>query len=141
MPNLAKALKDEIARIARKQSRTELEVLKRAIARHRSDIAALKRQVLALARQLTAGGKRHAAAAQPTPPPGALRFRPKGLASHRKRLGLSAAELGLLLGVSGQSVYLWEAGRARPSAQHMPAIAALRRLGRRQAAAIVASRR
>jgi DNA-binding transcriptional regulator YiaG len=141
MSNLAKAFKDEIARIARKQSRTEMEVLKRAIARHRSDIASLKRQIVALTRQLANAGKRHAAVAEPAPPPGALRFRPKGLASHRKRLGLSAAEIRLLLGVSGQSVYLWEAGRARPSAQHMPAIAALRRLGRRQAAAVVASRR
>lgn len=73
-------------------------------------------------------------------PAAPLRFVDKGLASRRQRLGLSAAELGRMFGVSGQTVYLWESGRARPRPGHMPAIAALRSLGRRQAAAVLASR-
>ena len=44
MPNIAQVIKEEIARISRKQSRAEVAVLKRAVARHRSDIAAVKRQ-------------------------------------------------------------------------------------------------
>ena len=35
----------------------------------------------------------------------AVRRSAKGLAKQRERLGLSAAEMGVLLGVSGQSVY------------------------------------
>jgi DNA-binding XRE family transcriptional regulator len=46
----------------------------------------------------------------------------------------------LLLGASGQSIYKWEDGKVRPRAKHMPAIAALRILGRKQAAEILASR-
>jgi DNA-binding XRE family transcriptional regulator len=65
---------------------------------------------------------------------------PNGLASHRKRLDLSAENLGKLLGVSGQTIYHWEAGKARPRASQMPAIAALRKLGKRTALAVLATR-
>ena len=63
------------------------------------------------------------------------------MASQRKRLGLSAAECGLLIGASAQSVYNWEEGKARPRAHHLPAIFALRNLGRRQANEILESRK
>jgi DNA-binding transcriptional regulator YiaG len=72
--------------------------------------------------------------------PGAPRFSAKGLASQRKRLGLSADALGKLIGVSGLSVYNWESSKARPRAQHMAAIAALKTVGRRKAAAVLATR-
>jgi len=38
------------------------------------------------------------------------------MASQRKRLGVSAAECGLLIGASAQSVYNWQEGKARPRA-------------------------
>ena len=66
------------------------------------------------------------------------RFSGKGLAAQRKRLGLSAAEMGVLLGCAGQSVYKWEQGTTRPRASQMPAIAALRKLGKKEAAAKLA---
>ena len=68
-----------------------------------------------------------------------MRFSAKGFASHRKRLALSASQLGRMFGVSGQTIYLWETGRARPRAKHLPAVAALRSLGRKQAAAVLSS--
>ena len=52
----------------------------------------------------------------------------------RKRLGLSAANFGLLVGATGQSVYAWEAGKAKPRAQNLAAIAALRGVGKREVA-------
>ena len=61
-----------------------------------------------------------------------VRFSAKGLASQRQRLGLSAAEMGLLLDVSAQTIYNWEAGKSRPRQQQLAAIAALRGLGKRQ---------
>ena len=62
-----------------------------------------------------------------------FRFSAKGLASHRKRLGLSAHDCGLLLGASGQSVYKWEEGEVRPRAKHMPAIACAAPMGKKEA--------
>jgi hypothetical protein len=46
-----------------------------------------------------------------------------------------------LIGASAQSVYNWEEAKARPRAQHLPAIFALRNLGRRQANQILESRK
>ncbi len=70
-----------------------------------------------------------------------LRFTAKGLASQRRRLGLSALDCGLLVGASGQSIYNWEEGKARPRAKHLSAIAALRTLGKKDAAARLSSLR
>ena len=67
-----------------------------------------------------------------------LRFRAAGMASNRKRLGLSAAEFGRLVGASGQSVYLWEQGKAKPRPQYLAAIAALRSAGKKEVAARLA---
>lgn len=63
-----------------------------------------------------------------------FRYSAKGLASHRKRLALSAEQFGALLGVSGQSIYKWEAGKARPRAAQLQSIAAIRSIGKREAA-------
>jgi DNA-binding transcriptional regulator YiaG len=145
MPNIASILKSEIARVARKEIRGETQQLKKAVSAYRSQIAALKRRAQALEKQLRSLGKRGAKPAAQTDsddgPMGSFRFSAKGLASHRKRLGLSAHDCGILLGASGQSVYKWEDGKARPRAKHLPAIAALRSLGKKQAAEILASRR
>ena len=40
----------------------------------------------------------------------------------------------ILLGVSALSVYKWESGNTRPRAKQIQAIAALRKMGRREAA-------
>jgi DNA-binding transcriptional regulator YiaG len=143
MPNIATLLKTEISRVARKELRGETSALKKALSTQRSEIAALKRRAQALEQQLrrlSRASAKSATAPEPGPPAGApTRFSAKGLASQRRRLGLSAAECGLLVGTSAQSIYNWEAGKVRPRAKHLAAIAALRQLGRRQAAAHLAS--
>ena len=48
-------------------------------------------------------------------------------------------DCGLLLNASGQSVYNWESRAAGPRSKHMPAIAAMRKLGKRQAITILES--
>ena len=142
MPNIASALKEEISRVARKELRQGTASLGKASTTHRSDIAALKRRVDDLERQLRRLLKSRPAdsPAEPVSPAAGGRFSAKSLASQRRRLGLSAAECGLLVGASGQSIYNWEEGKARPRDKHLPAIFALRTIGRRQAAAILASR-
>lgn len=145
MPNLASLLKNEIARVARREVRAQTEALKKAASVHRAEIATLKRSNQALAQELRRVGKAvaglapQAAAAKAAPP--ALRFSAKGLASQRKRLALSAEDCGLLVGASGQSIYNWEQGKARPQARHLAAIAALRAMGKKSAAAQLAARR
>jgi DNA-binding transcriptional regulator YiaG len=140
MPNIGSLLKEEISRISRRESRKAIEVLQKFSAIHRRDIAALKRQVAELERELKRVGRssRGVAAAKPESTPGKpMRFVAKGLRSTRLRLGLSAAQLGRLLGVSEQSVYNWESKVATPRRDKLPAIARLRTMGKREAAELV----
>jgi DNA-binding transcriptional regulator YiaG len=141
MPNIASVLKSEIARVARKEVRGETLTLKSAVALYRKEIAALKRRTRDLEVELRRLGKSRPqpAAKGGDADAGTRRFSAKGLASLRRRLGISAAECGRLLGASAQSVYNWEQGKARPSAKHLPVIASLRGLGKREVAARLAS--
>jgi DNA-binding transcriptional regulator YiaG len=145
MSNVASVLKYEIARVARKEIRRDTSTLKKSSTTHRSEIAALKRRVLELERHIRRlrGARESAkpmAANEDSVSPG-TRFSAKSMAAQRRRLGLSAAECGLLIGASSQSIYNWEEGNARPRAQHLPAIFALRNLGRRQANEILEARK
>ena len=138
MPNIATVLKDEIARIARKQIRGEIDSLKKASTTYRTEIAALKRRAAALEQELKRLHKGTPKAPAEAPEEASsrkLRFSAKGLAAQRQRLGLSAEDLGRLIGASGQSVYNWEAGTTRPRDSHLAAIAALKTLGKKAAAA------
>ena len=144
MPNIAALLKSEIPRVARKEVRAETSSLRKAASAYRSDIAALKRRAHALEKQLRSLGKLSASLAPASEKEASLdtrRFSAKGLASQRRRLGLSAANFGLLVCASSQSIYNWEEGKVRPRAKHLPAIAALRTMGRKEAAARLESLR
>ena len=140
MPNIANVLKDEISRLARKELKSNTDSLKKAVSSYRSEIAALKRRVDVLERQAKKTAKasaRSAPVGDETEGP-ALRFRASGFAQHRQRLGLSAKDAGLILGASALSVYKWESGKAAPRGKFLPAIARLRKMGKREAAARLA---
>lgn len=143
MPNIASILKSEISRVARKEVRAEVLALKKAAGTHRKEIAALKHRARALEQALRRMGRSQRAATEPAAADdgasGSRRFSAKGLLSLRGRLGLSAAECGALVGASSQSIYNWEQGKARPSAKHLPAIAALRGMGKREVTARLAA--
>jgi DNA-binding transcriptional regulator YiaG len=134
MTNIASALKTEIGRIARKELRSEIEPLQKAVSNYRRQIAELKRRLEAIERQQKRMVKViPAKTSEPQTADTNFRFRAEGFAQHRKRLGLSAREMGLLLDASPLSVYKWEAGQARPRTKHLQAIADVRKIGKREA--------
>lgn len=147
MPNLADTLKAEIARIARKELKGELQLLRKAVAHHRGEIAALKREIKALqssGRQLQRDLNRPVRPpARPTAPGAAEAPRRRGrqpapysapaFAATRQRLGLTQAQMGRLLGVSPLSIYKWETGQVMPRAAQLAKIAGLKKVGVREA--------
>ena len=149
MPNIASVFKAEITRLARKEVRENSDSLRKAVAAHRAEIANLKRRIQSLeavVKRLAKGqGAAFVRSRQPeASEPGestaqGLRFRAKGMAANRKRLGLSAADFGLLVGTTGQSVYAWEAGKTKPKPDSLAAIAALRGIGKREVEAKLAA--
>ena len=137
MPNIGTVLKSEISRVSRKEVRGETQGLKKSVAQYRSQIAELKRRMQALERQVSRLGKVTAKTVGvdvQEEPERQIRFSAKSLLAQRRRLGLSAAALARLLGVSALSVYKWESGNTRPRAKQIEAIAALRSMGKREAA-------
>lgn len=140
MSNIAVALKDEIRRLARKEIRSMVGATKKAVAQYRREIAGLKRQlgvqekkVARLNRRLAEQPSEQAAAAEE--PASSVRFSARSVRAQRKRLNLSAADYGRLIGVSGLTIYNWEAGKSRPRKAQFAAIVAIRGIGKREAAA------
>lgn len=135
MPSLTSVLKDAIVRLARKELRKEVEGLKKVSAQYRSSIAALKRQVAALEKQQSQIQKKSPNKAAPEASDegnSRFRFSAKRFAAQRQKLGLSAGDMGTLIGVSAQTVYNWEAEKSRPRQQQLAAIAVVRSMGKRQ---------
>jgi DNA-binding transcriptional regulator YiaG len=136
MPNIATVLKEEILRLARREIRRQTNVLRKASAQYRKDIAEMKRRMSELQRKVTPLQKQVLKGVPSQPAEGDaehVRFTAKGLRSQRERLGLSAANYGKLVGVTGQTIYSWEQETARPREQQVARVASLRHLGKREA--------
>jgi DNA-binding transcriptional regulator YiaG len=141
MANIAGVLRDEISRLSRREIRKATESTKKATNQHRRAIAMLKshvtkltRQVLALTRTITRFQQESPDAQGSSSSAKKIRFVAKGLRANRTRLGLSAGDFGRLVGVSANSVYAWEAGTTTPRREQLTKIAALRTVGKREAA-------
>lgn len=120
MPNVAEILKSEISRIARKEVKAAIAPFQKALAAQRTEQLALKREMADLRKQLKAANSPAKVSTVPFEAPTddevKRRFSPKRLAAHRQKLGLSASEYGRLVGISDQSIYHYEQGKARPHA-------------------------
>lgn len=150
MPNFADSFKTEIARIARKELKSELDAVRKTSATQRSDIAALKREVKSLQVRLTKAERvtRKTAAvvlpevpaptepASRSPVGGLGSFNHEAFAEFRRRLGITQAEMGKLVEASSLSVWKWESGKAQPRAGALLRIQAAMKLGKRQAVAM-----
>jgi DNA-binding transcriptional regulator YiaG len=62
-----------------------------------------------------------------------VRYSARSVRAQRKRLGLSAADYGKLVGVSGLTIYSWEHGKARPRKAQIAGLVAVRGIGKREA--------
>ncbi len=138
MPNFMQTFRDEVTRLARKEIKANNNALKRASAQHRRDIAALKREVAQLERKvafLERQESKRVAKPKPDKDPERVRFSPQWLRRHREKLDLSAEDYGKLVGVTGQSIYMWEHGRTKPRKAQQAKLAGIRGIGKREARA------
>lgn len=137
MSPLINTLKSEIARVARKELKEELLALRKAATAHRSEIAALKRQVKSLASALKASTKaskatRKDSTGEDEPIVPGIRFSPTRLVALREKFAITQVQMASLLEVSYLSVHKWEAGKAKPRVAQLQKIAAVMKLGKRE---------
>lgn len=141
MPNVARVLREEIQRLARKQVKAGWSPVKREQVRLKKSVTDLRRQVTALSRtsqelvtKVTAllASQQTEAAKEPVAD---LRPTSRSLGALRRRLGLTQVQFGTLLGVSGQAVGQWESkeGRVRMRRTTLGALAGIQHIGRREA--------
>lgn len=135
MANITTVFKEAISKTARREIRAHVDPLRKSTAKNRSEIAALKREIASLVRQLKQIQRTRPAPAAAAPAESEVRhrFSATRLAAHRQKLGVSAEAYGKLAGVSGVSIYKWESGKARPRQAQLAALAAVRALGKREA--------
>jgi DNA-binding transcriptional regulator YiaG len=137
--NLAGILKDAMRRLARREIRAETGRTKRAVAQYRREIAQLKREVQGQRKELAflKAQEQKRLGQRPTPDERVekVRFSPRSVLAQRKRLKLSAADYGKLVGVSGLTIYSWEHGHRRPRKAQLAALVAVRGIGKREALA------
>jgi DNA-binding transcriptional regulator YiaG len=140
MANLTSVLKDEIRRLSRKEIKVQLEPSQKSSGKYRSEIAELKRRLTSMEREIKLlrkqlGGKPTVSSSAAEEFTGAKpRFSPAWVKKHRKKLGMSAADYGKLIGVSALTVYNWEKGDSSPRTKQLLAWDAIRTLGKREAA-------
>jgi DNA-binding transcriptional regulator YiaG len=141
MPNIAKMLREEIQRLAKRQVRAELRPIKQDHVRLKKIVADLRRQTAVLDRTS------HELVKQVTPvvpikeigeaTEKAAKLRPtsKSLKKLRARLGVTQEQFGKLLGVSGQAVVHWASreGRIRMRKTTLSALAGIQTIGKREA--------
>jgi DNA-binding transcriptional regulator YiaG len=136
MPNIAVTFRQEITRLARREIRGQTQGLRKASAQFRRDVAELKRHASELKSEVARLVRRVGKDVAPRiaeADSARVRFTAKGVISQRRRLGISAADYGKLIGVTGHTIYKWEHGSSRPRRAQLSALASIRGLGKTEA--------
>jgi len=114
MSNVVKILKAEIARISKKEAKSATQAIGKSNTWLRKTVADLKKRVLSLEKEnkhlITAMKKYQVEQPQKVEQEEGkkVRFSSRGIHSLRKKLRLSQADFGKLLGTTPHAVYLWE---------------------------------
>jgi DNA-binding transcriptional regulator YiaG len=141
MSNVVKVLKAEIARISKREAKSATHGIGKSNTWLRKVVADLRKRVLLLEkenRRLAATVKKYQVA-QPQVPDEEegkkARFTSSGIRALRKKLRLSQADFGKLLGTTPHAVYLWEKkqGALNLRDKTRAAILSVRALGAREA--------
>lgn len=143
MAKLEAAIREAIARGARRQVRLatlpirrEVAKLRRRVAQDHAILTTLSRSAAALERRMDGSPSPPVSEAEVT----SARLSPRLVQSLRRRLGLSQMGLGRLVGVSAPAVAHWEAGNTAPQGRNRAVLVGLRKVGKREARALLAQR-
>ena len=143
MPNVMGVLRAEIRRLARKETKQELNSMRKQVTQMRRLLAESRRRVSDLEARvkqaMRAGGGVAAREAADEDGGTQVRFSPAWVKKHRSKLGMSRLLYAQLVGVSPQTIMGWEAGRTRPRPGALRAWRAIRGRGVRELRAMLAN--
>ena len=131
MGKLESAIKGEVTRLARREMRGPFLLLQRRLRSLRAEIARLAKQIAAQEKKETARPSLMAEAGALLKDKKVFRLSPGRILGLRKKLGLSQQELAMLAGVTLGAVAGWEKGKFEPKTDKKAALAAMRKMGKR----------
>lgn len=144
MPTLQEVFRTVTQRLARREIRNivrpmrkELRALRRRLSGLPKTVNGLRRHVADLVRERDARQEHLQSTAEEVQ---AARFSPRLVKKLRARLKLTQGEVAKLVQASVAAVRAWEAGRSRPQGARRAALVALRKLGRREVARLLAAK-
>lgn len=140
MANFAKQFQDEIRRLARKETKDEMQKLRVENADLRKQIGQMRQRmdsIERLSKRAARTTEKVAARVSESTEEETTRARvsAKTIRTMRERLRLTQGEMGQLLGVSGQSIYQWERkeGRLNLRSRTARAVLEMKSIGAREA--------
>lgn len=141
MANIQQLLNDEIRRLARKETNGSMKELKAQLVELRKTVADLNRRLKALEKSAVPADIPEVVADQDvkdTSP--ALRVTAARITKWRTQLGLNKSQYAELLGVNLLSVIRWESGKSTPREEQKRRIVAIRDMGKRELAKVMAAK-
>jgi DNA-binding transcriptional regulator YiaG len=137
MPDLVQSLKAEIRRISRREIKSSVTPIRSSNVALKKTLAGLKKRIAVLEAEnkrllsLQESTQKQQQAAAPAK----VRITAKSIRALRKKLGLSQADFGKLIGLSSQNILVMEhkQGRLRMFARTLSSILAIRGIGKKEA--------
>ena len=141
MANFQQILNDEIRRLARKETSGTLKDIKAQLVELRRVTAELNRRLKALENAVPQEPKEIAeCCAEETESAKVLRVTAERITKWRKNLALNKSQYAALLGVNLLSVIRWESGQSTPREEQKRRIVAVRDMGKRELAKLMAEK-
>ena len=142
MANFQQILNDEIRRLARKETSGTMKELKAQLVELRRVTADLNRRLKALEGNMVkvVDEAAQSAAVENEETAKAMRVTPERIIKWRTNLGLNKSQYAALLGVNLLSVVRWESGKTTPREEQKRRIVAIRDMGKRELAKLLAEK-
>lgn len=140
MPNIAQALKAEIVRISRKETKASVDPIRKSNVSLKKNVADFKKRIAALESEIkslkTVYKKNEGQKPEVTSEAAEkVRFTSKGIIKLRNKIGVTQGQFAKLIGVSSQNIYSLEhkEGRLKFRSTTLANLLSIRGLGKREA--------
>ena len=144
MGTIEEAVRSAVVRTVRRELRTVLGPMSKEVRELRQSVSQLERTVASLKHSVR---KAPSAVGGPLPKIEVTeeevrraRMSPELIKKLRARLGITQAELAVLVGVTGPAVAQWEGGTSEPRGENRAIIVGFRKLGRRDVQVLLESK-
>lgn len=143
MSDFKQVLQDEIRRLARKEIKVALEELENVVIAQRKALNLMQKRVEALEKCAMEFArpeepKPQVSLEEPAMEAKEIRLNAAGIQRLRNKLDMSQRDFAILLGVSVPTISLWECGKNSPREALKRKVAALRRIGKKELAHLLA---